>query len=104
MRRLNLKLFCYFLGGLVVLSGGVFAAHELQASNIREGLLWQARQAEKDGRPAQAARYLNRYLEFVPGDLETRARLGKLLADARVAVTPRARDKARYVLEQVLTR
>ncbi|MCI0460203.1 MAG: tetratricopeptide repeat protein [Gemmataceae bacterium] len=104
MRRLNVKLFLYFLASLALLAGAVLAVHRLQASNISNGLLWQANQADKEGRPDQAARYLNRYLEFAPDDLETRARLGKTLADRKVAVTTRAREKARFVLQQVLTR
>ena len=36
------------------------------------------KQAEKEGRPDQAARFLGRYLEFEPQDLEQRARLGSL--------------------------
>ena len=104
MRRLNVKLFLYLLAGLVLFSGTLFAVHRLQAGNISGGLLYQANQADKDGHPKQAARYLGRYLDFVPGDVEARARLGKTLADPRLAVTTRARERARFVLEQVLAR
>jgi tetratricopeptide (TPR) repeat protein len=104
MRRLNVRLLLCVLGGVVLLSGAVFAVHQLQAGSISDGLLWQARQAEKEGRLSQAARYLGRYLEFVPNDLDSRAHYGKLIADPRLAVSQRARNRARYVLEQVLTR
>lgn len=103
MRRLNAKLLFSFLGGLVVLSGTVFAVHRLQAGNISDALLYQADQAGKENRPDQVARYLNRYLEFAPDDHDARARLGKTLADPRLVVTTRGRDRARFVLEQVLT-
>ncbi len=104
MRKLNVKLFLYFLGGLVLLSGTLFASHQLQAGNISSGLLYQANQAEKEGRLKQATRYLTRYLDFVPDDTEVRARLGKTLADPRLASNSRTRGKARFVLEQVLAR
>ncbi|HYT93683.1 MAG TPA: tetratricopeptide repeat protein, partial [Gemmataceae bacterium] len=104
MRRLNVKLFLYVAGSVMLLSGAVFTVHQLQAGNIRDGLLWQARQAEKDGKLIPAARYYNRYLDFVPDDLDARAQLGRTLSDPRVANTPRARNRARFVLEQVLTR
>src|SRR4051794_5029866 len=102
MRKLNVKLFLYFLGGLVVLSGTLFAAHQLQAGNISSAPLSQATQAEKGGRLKQAARSLTRSLDFAPDDNAVRARLAKTLADPHLAVNSRARSKARFVLDQVL--
>ena len=76
MRKLNVKLFLYFLGGVALFAGALFAVHQLQAGNIGSALLWQADQADKEGRPDVAARYLKRYLGFAPDDLDSRARLG----------------------------
>src|SRR5262249_29441395 len=83
-----------------LLAGALFVVHRLQAGQIADGLLWQADRAEKEGRPDQAARYLRRYLEFEPQDIDQRARLGRTLASPQLAVTPRAREQARFVLEQ----
>jgi len=52
------------------------AVHWLQSGRIAQALLWQAEHAQEQGRHRQAVRYLNRYLEFVPADLEKRAELG----------------------------
>jgi tetratricopeptide (TPR) repeat protein len=104
MRRLNVKLFLGLVIGSALLTVAVVAVHELQADNISSALLWQAEQAEKQGRLKETARFLKRYLEFAPDDIDERARLGRLLADPSVAVTNRARARARFVIEQVLTR
>src|SRR5690242_13750962 len=104
MRRLNVKLFLYSLGGLAALAVSLFAVHRLQAGSISSALLWQADQADKDARPDLAARYLKRYLDFSPGDLDGRARLGKTLANPKLLISGQARERARFVLEQVLTR
>ena len=47
---------------------------------------------------------VSRYLEFRGNDNEQRARLGKLLASDRLASTPKGRERALFVLEQVLAR
>jgi tetratricopeptide (TPR) repeat protein len=104
MRRLNVKLFLGLVGGTLFLAILVVVVHQLQAGNISSALLWQAEQAEKQGRLRDAARFLKRYLEFAPDDIEERARLGRLLADPTLAVNNRTRQRARFVIEQVLTR
>lgn len=104
MRRLNVKLFVFLLSTLALLACATFGVHRLQASNIADALLYQAEQAEKEGRPDQAARFLSRYLEFVPQDVEQRARLGAMLAEPKMIASPRGQKKARFVLEQVLAR
>jgi tetratricopeptide (TPR) repeat protein len=104
MRRLNVKFLLYLVLAGVLLSGAVILVHELQAGNISSALLWQASQAEKQGQLKVAARYLRRYLEFAKNDMEERAHLGMLLSDPKLAITPRARERARFVIEAVLTK
>jgi tetratricopeptide (TPR) repeat protein len=104
MRRLNVRLFLYCVGGVALFAVTLFVVHQLQASNISGALLYQAKQAEKEGRLPQASRHLSRYLDFVPDDVEARAHLGEMLTDPRLNINWRARDRARSVLEQVLAR
>ncbi len=104
MRRLNLRFTLGLLGLAAALIGGVFLTHHLQSGRIARALLAQARSAEDQGRAAVAIKYLSRYLEFVPADVEERARLGRLLAAKDVAKTPKAVGRAVLVLEQVLAR
>jgi len=104
MRRINVKFFVILLCALVALAGVTIAVHRLQASNISHALLFQVDQAEAEGRGDQAARFLGRYLEFEPQDLEQRARLGALLSEPKMLATPKGQKRAKFVLEQVLTR
>src|SRR5262245_45898450 len=104
MRKLNVKLLLCVLGGALALSVLLAVVHALPASSIGNGLLWQADQAEKAGQLDQTVRYLKRYLEFSPSDSATRARLGMTMADPKVAVSPSQRQRARFVLEGILSR
>jgi tetratricopeptide (TPR) repeat protein len=104
MRRVNVKLLLILLGLSVLLTTAVVLAHELQTENISSALLWQAEQAQKQGRLTEAARFLRRYLEFVPDDVEERVHLGRLLADPTLTITNRGRQRARFVIDQVLAR
>jgi tetratricopeptide (TPR) repeat protein len=104
MRTLNVR----FLLGLLGLGAAVVAAfvltHWLQTGRIAGALLDRAAAAEDAGQDRLAALYLSRYLEFEPADVEQRARLGRLLAGKELLVSPRDRDRAVMVLEQVLGR
>lgn len=104
MRQINTKFLLLLVGGAAVATATLFGIHRLQAGSIAQALLWQADQAEKAGKPDQAARFLGRYLEFARDDVAERSRLGLLLADPKLAVTPRAISRARFVLEQVLVK
>jgi cellulose synthase operon protein C len=104
MRKLNTKFFVFLLIIIAVLSGAIFGLHQLQAGNIAQALLWQASQAEKDGKPDRAAKYLGRYLEFARDDLDQREHLGMILSEPQMATTPQRRARARFVIEQVLTK
>jgi tetratricopeptide (TPR) repeat protein len=104
MRKLNIKLFVVLAVSAVVLGVTVYLVHYLQSGRIARALLWQARRAESQGRLDQTARYLARYLEFNPEDTDERANLGRTLASDKLATSLRARQRALFVLEQVLSR
>lgn len=104
MRKLNTKFFVILVVTAALLAGAVFGLHRLQAGNIAEALLWQANQAEKDGKLDRAAKYLGRYLEFAREDLDEREHLGMILSEPLTATTPQRRARARFVIEQVLAK
>lgn len=104
MRKINTRLFVILVISVALFGGAIFGLHRLQAGNIADALLWQASQAEKDGKLDRAAKYLGRYLEFVRDDLETREQLGMILSDPRMATSPQRRARARFVIEQVLAK
>jgi tetratricopeptide (TPR) repeat protein len=104
MTKVNVKLLLYLLGAAALAGVGLFLVHYFQSGRIAQAMLWQAGRAEEKGELGQAARYLKRYLEFEPNDLDERARLGRLLADPKLAKSSRARENALFVLEQVVAR
>jgi tetratricopeptide (TPR) repeat protein len=104
MRRFNAKLFFGLVFGSVLLVALTFLVHWLQAGRIATALLAQADRAEQEGALDQLARYLSRYLELRPDDIEARARLGQALSDEKMAVTPKACTRALFVLEEVLAK
>src|SRR5262245_61155448 len=104
MRKINTRLFVVLVITVVLFAGAVFGLHRLQAGNIADALLWQASQAEKDGKFDRAAKYLGRYLEFAREDIDTRAHLGMILSDSQVATSPQRRARARFVIDQVLAK
>src|SRR5262249_37415704 len=104
MKTINVKLLLYLLGGTALVGVGLFLVHYFQSGRIADALLWQAGRAEEKGELGGAARYLKRYLEFEPNDIEQHAHLGRVLADPKLAGTRRARESALFVLEQVVAR
>ncbi len=102
MRTVNTRFFLVLLGSTILFAAGLFGVHRLQAGNIANALLWQASQAEKNGKANLAARYLGQYLDFVPDDIDEREHLATVLADEKVAITPAARRRAEFVINQVL--
>jgi tetratricopeptide (TPR) repeat protein len=78
--------------------------HGYQVRRNAGVLLVQADRAERDGELRKAAEYLRRYLGVRPGETDTLARYGLLLADEQLATTPRNRVNALMVLQQVLGR
>jgi tetratricopeptide (TPR) repeat protein len=104
MRKINTKFFVILAVCFVVMTGAIVGLHRLQAGNIAEALLWQANQAEKDGKLDRATKYLGRYLEFARDDLDQRERLGMMLSDPLLATSAQRRARARFVIEQVLAK
>ena len=104
MRKVNTKFFAFLVITLLLTAAAVFGLHHLQASNLSEALLWQATQAEKDGKLDRAAKYLGRYLEFEREDLTEREHLAMILSEPQVAINPQRRARARFVIEQVLAK
>ena len=89
MRKLNVKLFLILVIGAVAAAGSVWGLHTFQYKRIAAALLWQARRAEEAGKIDQMARYLERYLEFAPQDVEEQAHLGRTLAGDSFAASTR---------------
>src|SRR5262249_14774277 len=85
MKRLNVRFLLCVTALAAALAAGVWLLHEFQAGRIADGLLWQARRAEKEGRLDQTAKFLARYLELRPDDNEERANLGRVLASEQLA-------------------
>lgn len=104
MRKINAKLALGLLIASVCCTGAVFGVHHFQYGRIADSLLWQARRAEEQGQVKRQAKYLQRYLEFNPKDLNEKAHLAQLWAGEAFADSPRERFKALRNLDDVLTR
>jgi tetratricopeptide (TPR) repeat protein len=104
MRKVNKKLFLYLLLGLAALTGGVFLIHYFQSGRVKSALLFQVQRAEAEQRPDKVVQYLGRYLDFDPDDLEERVHLARTLAADSPVPIPKARERAIYNLETVLSR
>jgi cellulose synthase operon protein C len=102
MRKINTKLLLGLLIGALFATGAVFGVHHFQYGRIADSLLWQARRAEEQGQARRQARYLQRYLEFNPKDLQAKAQLAKLWTSEEFADSPRERGKAVRLLDDVL--
>lgn len=101
-RKPNLKLLGCLLGLVALLSSGAFVLYRYQVKRNASALLKQAHRAEEQGNLEQVAKYLDRYLGFVPGDTEALAKYGCTLD--QLARSPRDRLAALMILEQVLRR
>jgi tetratricopeptide (TPR) repeat protein len=102
MRKINTKLLLGLLLGTLFATGAVFGVHHFQYGRIADSLLWQARRAAEQGQVRRQARYLQRYLEFNPKDLQAKAQLAKLWTSEDFADSPRERGKAVRLLDDVL--
>lgn len=102
MRQLNGRFLLILTGVMVLSAGSVFLIHRAQSGRIARALLRQAKRAEEQSRLDLKMKFLGRYLEFRPKDNAVRAELGQTLASPEVAVTHRGRERALFVLEQVL--
>jgi tetratricopeptide (TPR) repeat protein len=101
-RRLNAKRLACLLIPAALLAAGVHWLHASQVQGSARGLLWQAERAEARDDLPTAARYLSRYLVFVPEDDEALAKYALQLD--RLARTNWERSQALLLLEQVLRR
>src|SRR5271165_2891153 len=104
MKKVNYKLLLILLASVSLFGGGLFLVHYLQSGRISSALLWQADRAKEKGDLKKTVRFLKRYLEFEPNDLEKRAYLGRTLADPELARNGQAREEALFVLEQVVNK
>jgi tetratricopeptide (TPR) repeat protein/Tfp pilus assembly protein PilF len=102
MRKINTKLLLGLLLGSLFTTGAVFGVHHFQYGRIADSLLWQARRAEEQGQVRRQARYLQRYLEFNPKDLDAKAQLAKLWTSEEFEDSPRERGRAVRLLDDVL--
>src|SRR5262245_13224472 len=98
-RKLNVKFLCWLVAGLVVFSGSLALAHNLQIKRIPLALLKQAQKAEDENDLKRLESYLTRYVEFVPDDVEQKARRARLLASPSFTETHRAQERAFQAIE-----
>ena len=103
MRKINTKLLLGLLLVTLFATGAVFGVHHFQYGRIADSLLWQARRAEEQGQVRRQARYLQRDLEFNRKDLNEKAHLAKLWAGDEFTDSPRERNRAVRLLDDVLT-
>src|SRR5262249_35652656 len=88
------------LVALVVMGTGVHFLHAHQVRRSASGLLDQATRAETEERYADAAKFLNHYLGYVPEDSEALARYAFALD--KLPPAPVVRLKTMLVFDQVL--
>src|SRR5262249_20261286 len=101
-RKLNSKLLLGVSLGIVFFAVFVSLLHGYQMRGNGRVLLEQASRAQEEGDLERAADHLQRYLGYQPADTAVLQRYALLLADEKLAATPRARVRALEVLEQVL--
>jgi tetratricopeptide (TPR) repeat protein len=101
-KTVNFKFALILFGALATLAVGMHLLHGYQVKRNARIFVEQAEQAKAEGNLAKAADYLRRYLGLAPRDYEVRAQYGTLLADKKLAKTPKALEQALYVLEDVL--
>ena len=100
-RKVNLKFLGCLVLGLVLFGGGVHLVHALQVKSNASGLRHQADLAEEEERLADVQKYLQRYLAYVPDDVEAMARLGltldKLAKHGATPVTRRVVEQGKVI-------
>lgn len=78
-RQLNTKLLAVLFFGTVILAVGAFFAHRFMTKRSASGLLDRAKTAESKNELEEAFDYYDRYLKYVPTDLDTTASFGQLV-------------------------
>jgi tetratricopeptide (TPR) repeat protein len=101
-RRLNLKFCGILMGALALLGAGTHLLHGFQVRRNARILLVQADRAEKEDKLPQAADCLSRYLALAPGDVDAYARYALLLADEKLANSPKELLTAFFALDQAV--
>ncbi len=104
MRKFNAKLFLVLMAIVAVVTGTMFGVSYLQKPRIARALLWHSRKQEDQGDTRQMAKYLQRYLEFVPTDLAEKAHLGRVWTSEAYQKEPRVRLRGMELLTEVLTK
>lgn len=99
-RTVNLKLLVVLVAVLAGMAGGTHFLHAYQMKRNARVLLKHAERLEEQGKLAEAASYLGRYLVYEPQDVDALARYGVLLE--KFPESPGTRGRAAFVLEQVL--
>jgi cellulose synthase operon protein C len=79
MPTINKRFLARLVLVVLILSGILVGAHELQARRIPEALKRQSERAADAGKNDAAIHYLRHYLEFVPDDADAMATLADLL-------------------------
>jgi tetratricopeptide (TPR) repeat protein len=101
-QKVNFRFLICLIVGAAVLAAVWYGANRWQVRRHAANLLQQADLAESQQRLDRASRYVGLYVGLVPGDVEARARYGLLLE--RLADSPKGREGALTVFEQVLVR
>src|SRR5947209_8253540 len=89
-RRLDLRFLASLAAACAVVGTLLHAVHGYQLRRTADFLLRTADAAADSGRLQRSVDYLERYLALVPGDGDTLAKYGLLLADTRLATHPKA--------------
>lgn len=99
-KRINIKAIGILLAVLAAFAIGTHLLHGYQVRSNARILLAQADRADADGRVDGAANYLARYIALVPADHDARAKHALLLADKKLAKSPKALLQAFFALSR----
>ena len=103
-KRINFRFALVLIASLAVLGVATHFLHAYQVRRTANAMQSRARQLESEGQIAQAVDYLGRYLSLNPDKNDELAHYGSLLADQKMATTPRGKARALAVLNRVLSR
>jgi tetratricopeptide (TPR) repeat protein len=95
-RKLLLRLFII----TIILGGGLFLLHYVQADRATDALRWQAERAAENGKLDKAILYMRMYLELRPEDHDAVVKLGDLILTR--GSTQRELSSALFLFERVV--
>jgi tetratricopeptide (TPR) repeat protein len=81
MPILNKLLLLKVLAVVLLLGGGLFGIHYVQAGRLPDTLLWHASAAADKGKADKAIFYMRQYLEFRPNDYDNAIKLADMILD-----------------------